>query len=63
MPGKRQGHSQHHKPYRGPWPELHSSIPGRKGPEGPHESAPPHEVIHQTTQVHKIPPQTPKTPK
>jgi len=33
MPGKKGGKPGHHKPYKGPWPEQHTAIPGRK-PEG-----------------------------
>ena len=60
MPGKKHGRTSHHKPYSGPWPEQHPSIPGRavktsQGKEKGNLSGHPN-----ATPVHKIPPQTPK---
>ena len=60
MPGKKGSKPGHHKTYKGPWPEQHSAIPGRKqeGDKG-HDKTHPEGGSHQTP-IHKIPPQTPK---
>lgn len=61
MAGKKGGKpGGHHKTYKGPWPEDHGAVPGRKpsgekGHDKTHAEGGPHQ-----TQVHKIPPQAPK---
>lgn len=60
MPGKKGSKHGHQKTYKGPWPEQHTAIPGRK-PEGGkgHEHTHSEGGSHQTP-IHKIPPQAPK---
>lgn len=61
MPHRKGAKPLHHKPYRGPWPEEHKSVPGRAGlpsPPHPHGEAHPVGATHGTFQ--KIPVQTPK---
>jgi hypothetical protein len=60
MPGKKGGKPGHHKSYKGPWPEQHTAIPGRKPQGGPGREKTHSEGAPHQTQVHKIPPQTPK---
>ena len=62
MSSKKHGRTAPQKPYSGPWPEQHPSIPGRAEravkTSGDHP-ADTHDEAH-VTPVQKIPPQTPK---
>ena len=62
MSSKKHGRTPTHKPYNGPWPEQHPSIPGRADrtakTSGGHPAVT-HAEAH-VTPVHKIPQQTPK---
>lgn len=60
MPGKKQGKYPHHKPYNGPWPEQHPSIPGRAVKAGQGKEKGGLTGHPNATSIHKIPPQTPK---
>lgn len=60
MSSKKSGGTARHKPYSGPWPEQHPSIPGRtdKPVESQDkESLPGHP---NAAQIQKIPPQAPE---
>lgn len=60
MSGKKSGSNPRHKPYGGPWPEQHASIPGRAVKTGEAKdkgSLPGHP---NAAQIQKIPPQAPK---
>jgi hypothetical protein len=62
MSPKKGGKSSGQKPYKGPWPEEHRSIPGRApttGTPGGHDRSDKAHTPPQTP-VHKVPPQTPK---
>ena len=59
MSGKKGGKT-HHKPYKGPWPENHPSIPGREAhPSAVHGRGDLSHAPHQSP-VQKVPPQAPK---
>jgi hypothetical protein len=60
MPGRKHGNAGHHKPYKGPWPEEHSGIPGRAAKTGKEAGKPKPDRTPQQTPVHKIPPPAPK---
>lgn len=56
-----KGAKPHHKPYRGPWPEEHRSVPGRAGApasQSGHGDSHPQGASHKTFQ--KVPVQAPK---
>jgi len=56
----KKGGKSGHKPYKGPWPENHPSIPGRAPAPGGEHSHPTAGHTPPQTPVHKVPPQTPK---
>jgi hypothetical protein len=60
MSSKKSGGTARRKPYSGPWPEQHPSIPGRVARTGEGKdkgSLPGHP---NAAQIQKIPPQAPK---
>lgn len=60
MSTKKSSGTTHHKPYSGPWPEQHPSIPGRatKTDAGKDKGGLPGHP--NAAQIQKIPPQAPK---
>jgi len=60
MSTKKSGGTARHKPYGGPWPEQHASIPGRATKPGEAKDKGGLPGHPNAAQIQKIPPQAPK---